>query len=60
LNNPNQFLIIRCGVLTGAYIIGYLILRITLETQRAVTELVIPGIPIADFIILGLIFLVGV
>ncbi|ATZ16658.1 prolipoprotein diacylglyceryl transferase [Entomoplasma freundtii] len=54
-NNPHRYLTIRCGVQTSCYLIGYLILRIILETQRLGTELMIPEQPIIDFILLSLI-----
>lgn len=59
-NNPNHFFIVRCGVPTSAYLIGYLILRIILETQRQTTELMIPGQPIIDFILLSLILIFAI
>lgn len=47
-------------MISGCYLIGYLILRIALETQRISTELMIPKAPIADYLILSLILLGGI
>lgn len=60
LNNPNNYLIIRCGVQTGCYIVGYTILRIILETRRSIEELMIPTNPTATFILLSLILVFGI
>lgn len=60
LHNPYQYKIMRAGTLASSYFIGYLILRIILETQRTTTELMIPHHPIATFILLSLILILGV
>lgn len=59
LHNPHQYQIIRAGVLTSSYFIGYLTLRIILETQRTRAELMIPHHPIATFILLSLILILA-
>ncbi|PPE05820.1 prolipoprotein diacylglyceryl transferase [Williamsoniiplasma lucivorax] len=60
IHNPNQYLVIRSGVSTGCYIVGYLILRIVLETQRKLEELFIQNSLILDFMVLALILLAGI
>nr|VZR96969.1 Prolipoprotein diacylglyceryl transferase [Mycoplasma feriruminatoris] len=60
LNNPNQFKVIRSGVLTGCYVLGYLIIRIILETFRQNHELFIQNHRTINFIILSIILLSGI
>ncbi|ADR24216.1 putative prolipoprotein diacylglyceryl transferase [Mycoplasma leachii PG50] len=60
INNPNQFKVIRSGVLTGCYILGYLIIRIILETFRQNHELFIQNHKAINFIILSVILISGI
>lgn len=46
-------------MLSGGYIAGYLIIRIILETHRQTNELFIQNAPVADFIVLSLILIIG-
>ncbi|ASZ08824.1 diacylglyceryl transferase [Mesoplasma chauliocola] len=59
INNPNSFIATRAGVASGFYILGYGILRTILETQRKPTEYMIPNHVITNFLVLGLIILIG-
>ncbi|WP_106078786.1 prolipoprotein diacylglyceryl transferase family protein [Mesoplasma coleopterae] len=58
-NNPNGFIVTRCGVSAGSYILGYGILRTILETQRQATEYMIPNHVVANFLVLSLIIIIG-
>ncbi|ATG97827.1 diacylglyceryl transferase [Mesoplasma lactucae ATCC 49193] len=60
INNPNNYWILRCGVLTGGYVFGYMLIRIILETHRRPEELFVQNYPIADFIVLAIILLMGI
>lgn len=60
INNPNNYFVIRSGVITGAYVVGYMLIRILLETQRKPEDLFIQNFLIADFIVLSLIILMGI
>lgn len=59
-NNPNHFIVTRCGVSAGSYVLGYGILRTILETQRQTTEYMIPNHTVANFLVLSLIILTGI
>ncbi|ATQ35226.1 prolipoprotein diacylglyceryl transferase [Mesoplasma entomophilum] len=59
-NNPNGFIVTRCGVSAGSYILGYGILRTILETQRQATEYMIPNHVVVNFLVLSLIILTGI
>ncbi|WP_026389361.1 prolipoprotein diacylglyceryl transferase [[Acholeplasma] multilocale] len=59
LHNPNGHLIIRTGVTTGAYIFGYMLLRIILETMRRPQDLFMQNLPIPNFIVLALLLITG-
>ncbi|UWD34693.1 prolipoprotein diacylglyceryl transferase [Mycoplasma cottewii] len=60
LHNPHNYLVIRCGVATGCFITGYLIIRIILESFRKPTEYFIQNHSVINFIILSLILLSGI
>lgn len=60
LHNPSKYQIVRCGVMSSSYLIGYSILRITLETQRTTAELMVPHHPIITFILLSLLLILGI
>ncbi|AVP49477.1 prolipoprotein diacylglyceryl transferase family protein [Williamsoniiplasma luminosum] len=60
LHNPNKYFVIYSGVLTGCYVVGYLLIRIILETQRRPEELFIQNSLVVDFIILSLILVGGI
>lgn len=60
LHNPFKYRIVRCGVASSSYLIGYLTLRIILETQRTTAELMVPHHPIITFILLSLLLILGI
>ncbi|ATZ19030.1 prolipoprotein diacylglyceryl transferase [Williamsoniiplasma somnilux] len=60
LNNPNKYFVIRCGVTTGFYVFGYMLIRVILETQRRPEELFIQNSFVADFIVLTILLLLGI
>ncbi len=59
-NNPHHFWILRSGVASGGYVFAYLLIRIVLETHRIPRELFIQNVPVADYLILGLILIAGI
>ncbi|AEM68505.1 prolipoprotein diacylglyceryl transferase [Mycoplasma putrefaciens] len=60
LHNPNNYFVIRCGVTTGCFVAGYLIIRIILETMRRDTELFIQNARVLNFIVLTIILISGI
>jgi hypothetical protein len=60
LFNPHSYFILRSGVLTGSYFVGYTLYRIGLETMRMPREYFVQNQPVANFIVLSLIVIFGI
>jgi len=60
LFNPHHYFILRSGVLTGSYFVGYTLYRIGLETMRLPREYFVQNQPVANFIVLSLIVIFGI
>ncbi|WP_338985220.1 prolipoprotein diacylglyceryl transferase [Spiroplasma endosymbiont of Diplazon laetatorius] len=60
LNNPNNYRVVHCGVLTGVYMCGYTIIRFILDPLRNPYELTIKEASILNYLFLFGFLLLGV
>ena len=59
INNPKKLLIMRAGVQTGVYFMGWNFIRVILETQRDDADLFLPHLRVLDLTIISLISIIG-
>ncbi|WP_338970084.1 prolipoprotein diacylglyceryl transferase [Spiroplasma endosymbiont of Labia minor] len=60
LHNPHKYFIVKCGSITGLYIVWYMLTRIILEAFRGEGEYFIQNAAVLNFVILTLILISGI
>ncbi|WP_162807911.1 prolipoprotein diacylglyceryl transferase family protein [Spiroplasma alleghenense] len=53
-NNPDNYFVIHCGVVSSSYLVGYMIIRWVLETRRTDAELVLKHLFAMDMVLFAI------